>query len=314
MINLLEAAVVAVMVLFAIAGFRKGFVKKFAAMVSLALSIVLVSALLPYITQYLKENTPVYTFLVEQCTGIMEKQVLNSLTGSGSGAGTNSGSAADAYANMGRDEIRALLEQNGFDSTMLDQLSDEQLEVYKNQYIQQYLNQYLSGSSDGSQDSQGGTKSLTRIEQTQIIENLPLPEQLKDILLDYNNDEGYKGLGVSSFPDYLINFVATSILNVVAYLVSIVVVQLLLWGIITLLNLMAHIPVIRVINRFAGMLLGLVQALLLLWVFFLILSLCSATSIGTQLIGLVEQSTFLSWMYDSNLFLQVALRAGSIFM
>ncbi|MFR6591170.1 MAG: CvpA family protein [Gallintestinimicrobium sp.] len=80
MINLLEAAVVAVMVLFAIAGFRKGFVKKFAAMVSLALSIVLVSALLPYITQYLKENTPVYTFLVEQCTGIMEKQVLNSLT------------------------------------------------------------------------------------------------------------------------------------------------------------------------------------------------------------------------------------------
>ena len=141
MINLLEAAVVAVMVLFAIAGFRKGFVKKFAAMVSLALSIVLVSALLPYITQYLKENTPVYTFLVEQCTGIMEKQVLNSLTGSGSGAGTTSGSAADAYANMGRDEIRALLEQNGYDSTMLDQLSDEQLEVYKNQYIQQYLDQ-----------------------------------------------------------------------------------------------------------------------------------------------------------------------------
>ena len=306
MINLLEAAVVAVMVLFAIAGFRKGFVKKFAAMVSLALSIVLVSALLPYITQYLKENTPVYTFLVEQCTGIMEKQVLNSLTGSGSGAGTTSGSVADAYANMGRDEIRALLEQNGYDSTMLDQL--------KNQYIQQYLDQYLSGSSDGSQDSQGSTKSLTRIEQTEIIENLPLPEQLKDILLDYNNDEGYKGLGVSSFPDYLINFVATSILNVVAYLVSIVVVQLLLWGIITLLNLMAHIPVIRVINRFAGMLLGLVQALLLLWVFFLILSLCSATPIGTQLIGLVEQSTFLSWMYDSNLFLQVALRASSIFM
>ena len=63
-----------------------------------------------------------------------------------------------------------------------------------------------------------------------------------------------------------------------------------------------------------AMLLGLVQALLLLWVFFLILSLCSATPIGTQLIGLVEQSTFLSWMYDSNLFLQVALRASSIFM
>lgn len=314
MINLLEAAVVAVCVLFAIAGFRKGFVKKFAAMVSLVLSIVLVSALLPYITQYLKESTPVYTFLVEQCTGIMEKQVLKSLTASGSESGTASGSGADAYANMGRDEIKALLEQNGYDSAMLDQLSDAQLEIYKNQYIQQYLDQYLSGSSDSSSDSQGSTKSLTRIEQTEVIENLPLPEQLKDILLDYNNEEGYKGLGVSNFSDYLINFVATSVLNVVAYLVSIVVVQLLLWGIITLLNIMAHIPVIRVINRFAGMLLGLVQALLLLWVFFLILSLCSATTIGTQLISLVGQSTFLSWLYDSNLFLQVALRAAAIFV
>ena len=313
MINLLEAAVVAVMVLFAVAGFRKGFVKKFAAMVSLVLSIVLVSALLPYITQYLKENTPVYTFLVGQCTGMMEKQVRKSLAGPDDKDSTVSGTRVDAYADMGRDEIKALLEQNGYDSAMLGQLSDAQLEVYKNQYIQQYLNQYLSGSSDGSPDSQGSTKSLTRIEQTEVIENLPLPEQLKDILLDYNNEEGYKGLGVSSFPDYLINFVATSILNVVAYLVSVIVVQFLLWGIITLLNLMAHIPVIRVINRFAGMLLGLVQALLFLWVFFLILSLCSATVIGTQLLHLVEQSAFLSWLYDSNLFLQVALRAAAIF-
>lgn len=98
---------VAVMVLFAIAGFRKGFVKKFAAMVSLALSIVLVSALLPYITQYLKENTPVYTFLVEQCTGIMEKQVLNSLTGFGKRSRNDFRICRRClWPDMGRDEIR----------------------------------------------------------------------------------------------------------------------------------------------------------------------------------------------------------------
>lgn len=313
MINLLEAAVVAIGVLFAIAGFRKGFVKKFAAMVSLVLSIVLVSALLPYITQYLKESTPVYTFLVEQCTGIMQKQVLNSLTGSGSKDRNSAGGDVSAYEDMGRDEIRALLEQNGYDSAMLDKLSDEQLEVYKRQYLQQYIDQYMGGSADDGSDSGSSTKSLTRIEQTEVIENLPLPEQLKDILLDYNNEEGYKGLGVTSFPDYLINFAATSVLNVVAYFVSVLVVQLLIWGIMTLLNVMAHIPVIRVINRFAGMLLGLLQALLLVWVFFLILSLCAGTQIGMQLTSLVEQSAFLSWLYNSNFFLEAALRAAAIF-
>ena len=84
--NILELIVIVVAALFAFSGFRKGFVKKLAAMVSLVLSVVLVSAFLPYITQFLKDSTPVYTFIVGECREVVEEQAAKGLL-----AGTQAG-------------------------------------------------------------------------------------------------------------------------------------------------------------------------------------------------------------------------------
>ena len=311
-INILEIAVAAVILLFAAAGYRKGFVKKLAAMVSLLVSVVLVSALLPWITAFLKENTPVYTMVEEQCRTVMEKQIGEAMF-SGAEKSTGESSQADIYRNMGREEIKALMEANGYDGSLLDALSDEQLEQYKEQYIQQYFGSDTTNS--GESDNSGAVLlgNLTRIEQTELIENLPLPEFLQDILLDYNNEEGYQGLGVSTFQDYLIGFIATGILNVAAFLASVLIVHLLLWLSISALSILANLPVIRVVNRVAGLALGLLQAMLVLWLAFLILSLVSGTGIGMQLMKMVESSTWLNWLYQSNLFLKIVLRASACF-
>lgn len=311
-INILEIAVAAIILLFAAAGYRKGFVKKFAALVSLLLSVALVSAILPWITDFLKENTPVYTMIEEQCRNVIERQIGDTLF-SGVKKSTDNGSQADAYRSMGREEIRALMEANGYDGSLLDALSDEQLEQYKEQYIQQYFGENDTGSSEEEGTGMLLLENLTRIEQTELIENLPLPEFLQDLLLDYNNEEGYEGLGVATFQDYLIGFIATGILNVAAFLISVLVVHLLLWLVISTLTVLVKLPVIRVVNRVAGLLLGLLQALLLLWLAFLILSLASGTDIGMQLTKMVESSSWLSWLYQSNLFLEIVLRASVFF-
>ena len=311
-INILEIAVAAVILLFAAAGYRKGFVKKLAAMVSLLVSVVLVSALLPWITAFLKENTPVYTMVEEQCRTVMEKQIGEAMF-SGAEKSTGESSQADIYRNMGREEIKALMEANGYDGSLLDTLSDEQLEQYKEQYIQQYFGSDTTNSGESETSGAVLLGNLTRIEQTELIENLPLPEFLQDILLDYNNEEGYQGLGVSTFQDYLIGFIATGILNVAAFLASVLIVHLLLWLLISALSILANLPVIRVVNRVAGLALGLLQAMLVLWLAFLILSLVSGTGIGIQLMKMVESSTWLNWLYQSNLFLKIVLRASAFF-
>ena len=311
-INILEIAVAAVILLFAAAGYRKGFVKKLAAMVSLLVSVVLVSALLPWITAFLKENTPVYTMIEEQCRTVMEKQIGEALF-SGAEKSTGESSQAEIYRNMGREEMKALIEANGYDGSLLDALSDEQLEQYKEQYIQQYFGSETTDSGGSENSGAFLLGNLTRIEQTELIENLPLPEFLQDILLDYNNEEGYQGLGVSTFQDYLVGFIATGILNVAAFLVSVLIVHLLLWLSISALSILTNLPVIRVVNRVAGLALGLLQALLVLWLAFLILSLVSGTGIGMQLMKMVESSNWLNWLYQSNLFLEIVLRASAFF-
>ena len=196
---------------------------------------------------------------------------------------------------------------------MLDALSDEQLEQYKEQYIQQYFGSDTTDSGGSENSGAFLLGNLTRIEQTELIENLPLPEFLQDILLDYNNEEGYQGLGVSTFQDYLVGFIATGILNVAAFLVSVLIVHLLLWLSISALSILTNLPVIRVVNRVAGLALGLLQALLVLWLAFLILSLVSGTGIGMQLMKMVESSNWLNWLYQSNLFLEIVLRASAFF-
>lgn len=302
--NLLEIIIIVLTVGLAIMGYRRGFVKKLASMLSLALSVILVSVFLPYMTDFLKNNTPVYEYIVKQCRQVVVENISDSLI---SGSDT-SDSGLDTYRNMGRDQIKALMEQNGYDSSVLDSLSDEQLEQYKEQYIQQYIDEYLGGEQT-QQSAQPG-----KIEQTELIESLPLPEVLKDLLLNYNNEEGYRSLKVTTFQDYLIEFTATVILNVISFIAAVIVVQLLLWIAIAALDILAHIPLIGILNRVAGLLLGLLQALFFIWIFFLILSMASATPTGLQLMSMVQKSRLLSYLYDSNLFMQIVLQTAAIFV
>jgi uncharacterized membrane protein required for colicin V production len=297
--NLLEIIIVVLTVGLAVLGYRRGFVRKIASMFSLVLSIVLVSVFLPYMTDFLKNNTPVYEYIVKQCREVMAEQVTGALT-------SGTGSAAEEYQNMSREQIKSLMEQNGYDSTIVDSLSDAQLEQYKEQYISQYVQQYLDSSSQSTQ--------LSRSEQVEVIDNLPLPESVRDLIIDYNNEEGYAGLGVTNFSDYIISFIATLILNVLSFLAAVIVVQVFLRILIAALGILSHIPLIGGLNRLLGLFLGLLQALFLLWIFFLVLSMISTTEAGLQLMSMVQSSSFLGYLYDSNLFLQIIANAAALFV
>ncbi len=251
--NLLEIIVLILLLCMAVSGFRKGFVKKLASMVSLFLSIVLVSVSLPYVTEFLKTNTPVYELIVDQCDQLIAEEAAETVTASTGKKAENT----NDFRSMGTD----LLAQIG------------------------------------------------RIEQMELIETLPLPDYMKEMLQDYNNAEGYKTLAVSTFRDYVTHLIADIILNVAAFIVSVVLVQLVLWLVITVLNILAKIPVIRFVNRMAGLALGLVQALILIWFLFLILSLFAGTGPGMYLMSLVRESQYLYELYDANLFMRVVLGA-----
>ncbi|MCD7745606.1 MAG: CvpA family protein [Lachnospiraceae bacterium] len=328
--NILEIIVIIVAIVLVLSGFRAGGVKKLASMLSLVLSVTLVSAILPYVTDFIRDNTPIYDYIVTQCEQIAAEQVATELISEGETSLTGSvseyltGSASEYLASLTREQTKSLLEQYGYSeyASAVDSLSDEELETLKSQYLTDAAVQMLSsGGTDSSSDTDGdsglsavwSSLSLDKSTQNAIIDSLPLPEMIKTMLVNNNNDDGYASLAVSNFQDYVVEYLATLILNVISFLVAVILVNIVLRLVVMVLDIIAHFPVIGFVNRIAGAGLGLLDALFALWIFFLVLTLLQTTEVGMALQAMVEESTLLSWLYESNLFLQIMLWGASMF-
>ena len=69
------------------------------------------------------------------------------------------------------------------------------------------------------------------------------------------------------------------------------------------LDVIANLPVIHGINQMLGLLLGAVQALAIVWIAFLVITIFSGTAIGKLLMEMIEKSILLGKLYDMNVFL-----------
>ncbi len=295
--NIMTLAVIAVIVLFAVWGWKKGMIGKLSGVLSLVLASLLVTSLLPMITNTLKTATPVYGIIETQCRNAMDHQI-QKLIGGGEEA---NGETVD------RDQIRYILDQYGYDSSIVDSYSDEELKGY----IQQYFPDYYSSLTQASTEN---LNELTRIEQTKLIRQLPVPQFLQDLILNYNNEQGYAKLGVERFGDYLVSFLADIILNIAAFLLTLLVTHLIIWAILAGLKVFDHIPFLHGINHAGGLVVGALQGVLVVWLLMLILSAMSGTSVGGDILQMVNKDTIMKPIYESNLFLKEVTEAISKIM
>lgn len=138
-------------------------------------------------------------------------------------------------------------------------------------------------------------------EQRIMIEGLELPKQLKDALLENNNNEVYRALGVDTFAQYIASYLANSIINIIGFLILFVVIFAALNIITVWLDLVAKLPILSGMNKIAGAFLGGLEGLVFLWIICLFVTAFSGTEGGKALIQQIENSVFLSYIYDHNL-------------
>lgn len=309
--NVLTMIVLTVLLLFAASGWRKGMIKKLAGIVALLVSSLLVSTALPYITELLKEQTPVYSCIVAQCETVISRQMAKTVFSS-----SPQEQEAASVNELDRERIKAVVDQYGYlygiDSSMVDTMSDSELQKLAGQYLQSYIGD-LSETERTADQTPAADRilSMSRVEQTKLIQGLPIPDFLKNLMLNYNNSEGYRRLKVDNFAGYTVHFLADIILNIVAFIVALVAVQLLFWAVITALNLFSKLPVLHLVNRLGGLAIGGLQGLFVIWMFFLAIAMFSGTEVGSSLMDMIEESVILKPLYESNLFLKIIVRAIS---
>lgn len=138
-------------------------------------------------------------------------------------------------------------------------------------------------------------------QQRMMIEQMELPQPMKDALLENNNSEIYHLLGVDSFLEYVGSYLTSMILNLIGSVVLFVLVNISLRILIRWMDLIARLPIVSGINQIAGALLGGVQGLLCLWIGCVVVDLCSRTQWAQAVLEQIHISMWLTFLYQNNM-------------
>ena len=142
--------------------------------------------------------------------------------------------------------------------------------------------------------------------QRQKIETLKLPERLKEGLVANNNHEVYNMLGAETFSRYVTGYLVNNMVNLTVYILLFAVLFSTLQIISRCLDIVARLPVLYGVNKLAGAALGALEGLVFLWLLCLLATAFSTAEWGAKLIELIEESSWLSYLYDHNLLITLA--------
>ena len=131
-----------------------------------------------------------------------------------------------------------------------------------------------------------------------IINALPVPQALRDGLLDYNTPDMFELLRVNTVEDFVTSFFAGIIINILSLLLVFVLVLVMLRLISRTLGIVDKLPVIRSVNRVGGLVAGALIGVIIAWLGLTILTVFFTASQSEALYGVVQGSAILRWLLD----------------
>ena len=148
--------------------------------------------------------------------------------------------------------------------------------------------------------------------QMDAIENMEIPEFMKDLLKTNNNSEMYEALGISKFTDYISNYITCLVLNGISLLAAFVVIYIILRIIGLCMDMLSKVPVVHGLNRIGGLCLGLINGVGVLWLACIVVTIGSGTTWGQYMFEQIGDSVFLSLVYNNNYLLVLLANMSNI--
>lgn len=146
---------------------------------------------------------------------------------------------------------------------------------------------------------------LSTSEQNQILQDIPFPQFMRDALIEHNNKEEKTRLESKGFFDYIAIYLSRMVMRAVVFVVLLLCLVVIFTIIAKLLSIAAHLPIVNSINRIGGVLFGAGEALLVVWIIFVVIAMLANTSVGVDLYKQIEENEFLTKIYDSNLLMSL---------
>ena len=188
-----------------------------------------------------------------------------------------------------RNKIYATIEEK-VEEKIQEELSDSigQVDgVLAEQLTQQYLEQ-----------------EPNRNNQIDFIQNMKIPEFLQKALIDNNHSEMKQEIGVTTFYDYVSTYLARMIVNAIGFFCTFLFLALLFNVTLLLMNMVMKLPGLNMVNRLGGAAFGFVEALLIIWIMFIITDMAVGTKLGGNLMQQISESRLLAIIHEKNIIAQ----------
>lgn len=152
----------------------------------------------------------------------------------------------------------------------------------------------------------------TKVNETNYIEKLSLPGALKHTIVENNNPDTYVALAVDNFISYISYSIASIIINALSFIITYIIVIIVLRALCVVLDIISKLPILHQINKLSGLVVGVLQGVILVWLLFVLLTAITGTEIGQQAFAMINESPALSYIYNNNLLLKFITNISKI--
>lgn len=246
-----------------VVGYIRGFLKIGLSLLSSVLTVILVIYLSPYVGNALVKYTPVDDMIEERCVNAFMPEISGAI----------------------------------FEGKDLTGTPFEGLDADTKQNITEANWDKLGISVD---DVLGLMGEIPKDQQIMEIENSSLPGFLKNLLLENNNSMIYEELGVTSFPKYVAGYISRMVINLASFLVTFILAIIIVKALMVAVDILGDLPVLGFLNHFGGAVVGMLVALLIVWLLFVAMTAAYSTTAGNACFEMVEKSAILTFMYEKN--------------
>lgn len=129
-----------------------------------------------------------------------------------------------------------------------------------------------------------------------VIDSYEVPDFLKS----YFKTEHTTEMMELEFNDYISNKIVDLVMSAASFVISFALITLALYLLATILNAIMKLPVLHSLNRMGGLVAGLAEGLLAVWVFFLVITLLCSTEFGKECMYRIGNGKVLSFLYNAN--------------
>ena len=179
--------------------------------------------------------------------------------------------------------------------------------LYENKEVDEYFEdkQVLTGGIDISQ-VESHIQTVTDVV-AEVGDKINLPESLTEAVKAMPDSElmsvirEYGEASVKEITIRLIAFrLADIVLTAIAYLVIMVVVSIVLRVVVAATGLIRRLPVIKQADKLGGLIVGLVEGIAVVWIFFTVVTAISGTQAASNILVQIHGNAILESLYNCN--------------